>query len=191
LALSKERKNELVAQYIEQLERGQGIILTDYKGLDVSEMSRIRNALRPIGGQFQVVKNRLLLLALKEVGVSLPDEWLVEPTAVGFCYDEVPAAAKILVDTAKETKVLRIKGGWMGAAPLSADQVSDIADLPSREVLLAQALGVINAPASQVVGVIASGIRQIVNVVQAYVEKLEESAGSEPASEMAQAAEPA
>jgi ribosomal protein L10 len=69
--------------------------------------------------------------------------------------------------------------------------VSDIADLPSREVLLAQALGAINAPASQVVGVIASGIRQIVNVVQAYVEKLEESAGSEPASEMAQAAEPA
>jgi large subunit ribosomal protein L10 len=191
LALSKERKNELVAQYIEQLERGQGIILTDYKGLDVSEMSRIRNALRPIGGQFQVVKNRLLLLALKEVGISLPDEWLVEPTAVGFCYDEVPAAAKILVDTAKDTKVLRIKGGWMGAAPLSADQVSDIADLPSREVLLAQALGAINAPASQVVGVIASGIRQIVNVLQAYVEKLEESAGSELASEMAQAAEPA
>jgi large subunit ribosomal protein L10 len=191
LALSKERKNELVAQYIEQLERGQGIILTDYKGLDVSEMSRIRNALRPIGGQFQVVKNRLLLLALKEVGISLPDEWLVEPTAVGFCYDEVPAAAKILVDTAKDTKVLRIKGGWMGAAPLSADQVSDIADLPSKEVLLAQALGAINAPASQVVGVIASGIRQIVNVLQAYVEKLEESAGSELASEMAQAAEPA
>lgn len=191
MALSKERKNELVAQYVEQLERGQGIILTDYKGLDVSEMSKIRNTLRPIGGKFQVVKNRLLLLALKEVGVSLPDEWLVEPTAVGFCYDEVPAVAKVLVDTARDTKVLRIKGGWMGAAPLSVDQVSDIANLPSREVLLAQALGAINAPASQVVGVIAGGIRQIVNVVQAYVEKLEELAGSEPASEMAQAAESA
>ncbi len=185
MALSRERKNELVAQYIEQLERGQGIILADYKGLDVSEMSKIRNELRPIDGKFQVVKNRLLLLALEEVGISLPDEWLVEPTAVGFCYDKVPAVAKVLVDMAKDTKVLRIKGGWMGAVPLSADQVSDIANLPSREVLLAQALGTINAPASQVVGVIASGIRQILNVVQAYADKLEESAGSEPAVEVA------
>ncbi len=191
MALSRERKNELVAQYIEQLGQGQGIILTDFKGLDVNEMSKIRNALRPVGGKFQVVKNRLLALALKEAGVSLPDEWLIEPTAVGFCSDDVPAVAKVLADTAKNTKVLRIKGGWMGADPLSVDQVNSIANLPSREVLLAQALGTINAPASQVVGVIASGIRQIVNVVQAYVDKLEESAGPDPAGEMAQAAEPA
>ncbi len=191
MALSKEQKNELVAQYIEQLERGQGIILADYQGLDVSGMGKIRNAIRPIGGQFQVIKNRLLVLALKEAGISLPDEWLTGPTAIGFCYDDVPPVAKALVDTAKGTKILRIKGGWMGNSALSAEQVRDIASLPSREVLLAQALGTINAPASQMVGVIASGIRQIVNVVQAYVEKLEESDSASGAPNLEQAAGPA
>ena len=89
MAISKQRKAELVAQYVEQLKQSQGLILTDYRGLNVVDMDNIRRAMRPIGGRFQVVKNRLLALALKEVDLSLPEEWLVGPTAIGFCYDEV------------------------------------------------------------------------------------------------------
>jgi large subunit ribosomal protein L10 len=187
LAISKQRKEELVTQYTEQLEQSKGIILVDYLGLSVSDTDRLRLAIRPAGGKFQVVKNRLLALALKEVNMSLPAEWLLGPTAVGFCYEEVPSIAKIFADTAKDLETLKIKGGLIGTSVLGPEEVNAIATLPSREVLLAQVLGTINAPASQVVGVVASGIRQIVNVLQAHVDKLQEAGGGA----MEQAAEPA
>jgi large subunit ribosomal protein L10 len=186
LAISKEKKAELVAGYVEQLKESQGIILADYRGLTVNDMSEIRSQIRPIGAKFQVVKNRLLALALKEADFSLPDEWLSGPTVISFCHDEVPPVAKVLVDAAKDLDALQIKGGILSGSILGAAEVNAIADLPPREVLLAQVLGGINAPASQVVGVVASGIRQVLNVLQAYVDKLEEAGGGmEPAPEPA------
>jgi large subunit ribosomal protein L10 len=173
LAISKQRKAELVAQYVEQLKQSQGIILADYRGLSVGDMSDIRNAMRPAGGKFQVIKNRLLALALKEMEMSLPEEWLIGPTAVGFCHAEIPPVAKALADAAKNLETLRIKGGLTGTSVIEEEQVRTIAELPPREVLLAQVLGTINAPASRVTSVVASGIRQILNVLQAYVDKLE------------------
>lgn len=190
MTISKQKKTELIAQYIEQLKQSQGIILADYRGLSVSDMSDIRHTMRPIGGKFQVVKNRLLALALKEVEMSLPEEWLTGPTAVGFCHDEIPPVAKVLTGAAKKLETLRIKGGLMGTSVIAAEQVRAIANLPPREVLLAQVLGTINAPASQMAGVVASGIRQVLNVLQAYVDKLQES-GSTPGTAMEQATEPA
>jgi large subunit ribosomal protein L10 len=190
LAISKRRKTELIEQYVEQLKQSQAIILADYRGLSVGNMESIRKTLRPTGSKFQVVKNRLLALALQEAGLSLPDEWLAGPTVVGFCQDEIPPVAKALVDAAKDMETLQIKGGLAGAVVISAQQVQTIAALPPREVVLAQVLGTINAPASRVASVVASGIRQILNVLQAYVDKLEES-GSAPGTAMEQAAEPA
>lgn len=186
MAISKQRKVKLVTEYVEQLERSKGLILADYRGLSVNDVSEIRKAMRPIGSKFQVVKNRLLKLALKEVDLSLPAEWLAGPTAVSFCYDELPAVAKVLTDAAKDLETLQIKGGVLGTSVIAADKVYAIADLPSREVLLAQVLGAINAPATQVAGVVASGVRQVLNVLQAYVDKLQESGGG-----LEQAAEPA
>jgi large subunit ribosomal protein L10 len=188
LALSREEKVERVAQYVEQLEGSRGIILVDYRGLTVGEMEKIRRKLRPMASQFQVVKNRLLNLALEEHEMSLPDEWLTGPTAISFCTGEVPPVAKALVEVGEETEVLALKGGWMNESVLSAEQVRSIAELPSREVLLAQALGAINGPSRQVAGVIASGVRQVLNVVKAYADKLEEEGAG---GQMETAAEPA
>ncbi len=189
MAISRQRKVELVEEYVEQLKETRGIVLADFQGLTVNQMSQIRHTMRPVGGKFQVVKNRLLALALKESGMSIPEEWLIGPTAVGFCYDEVPPVAKTLVEAVKETDTLRIKGGFMGTSAIEAQQVKAIAELPSREVLLAQVLGTINAPASQMAGVVANGVRQILNVLQAYVDKLQEAEGE--GSAMEAAAEPA
>ena len=189
MAISRQRKTELVAQYVEQLKESQGIILADYRGLTMSNLNTVRRALHPVSGKFQVVQNRLLALALQEAGMSLPEDWLIGPTAVGFCYGEVPPVAKALTDAAKDLEGLRIKGGLAGKSVVAAEQVRIIADLPSREVLLAQVLGTINAPASRVAGVVASGIRQVLNVLQAYVDKLQEAGGG-PAP-LEQAAEPA
>ena len=188
MAISKQHKIEFVEQYTEQLEKSQGVILVDYQGLNVKEMSDIRNAMRPIKGQLQVIKNRLLLLALEQVGVSLPEEWLVGPTAISFCYDEVPPVAKVLTDATKNLDTLRIKGGILDANVIEAEQMRAIAALPSRDILMSQVLGAINAPAGQTAGVIASGVRQIVNVLQAYADKLQESVA---APDVEQAAEPA
>jgi large subunit ribosomal protein L10 len=190
LAISKQRKDELVTQYIEQLEQSKGMVLVDYRGLSVGDTDNIRHAMRPVGGRFQVIKNRLLALALEKVGISLPAEWLIGPTAVGFCYDEVPAVAKVFADAAKDLDALQIKGGLVGGSVVGADKVRIIADLPPREVLLSQVLGGINAPASQMVGVVASGIRQVLNVLQAHVDKLQEL-GEAPSTTMEQATEPA
>jgi len=185
LALSREQKVELVEQYAEQLKESKGIILTDYRGLSVGDMQAIRTDMRPLDGRYQVVKNRLLQLALEEVGFSLPEEWLEGPTAVSFCRDEVPSVAKVLKEHAEELGLLEIKGGYLDGDVMSKEQVQSIAELPSREQLLAQVLGGINAPARQTAGVVASGIRQVVNVLQAYVDKLEESGGAEVAAEAA------
>ena len=186
MAISRQRKTELVAQYVEQLKESQGIILADYRGLTMGNLNTIRRVLQPVHGKFQVVQNRLLALALREAGMSVPEDWLIGPTAVGFCYGEVPPVAKALTDAAKELDGLRVKGGLAGKSVVAAQQVRILADLPSREVLLAQVLGTIHAPASRVAGVVASGIRQVVNVLQAYVDKLQESGGGPAPLEQAQ-----
>jgi len=182
LAISRERKEELIQQYVERLNQSQGVILADYRGLRVVEMEQLRRAARESGGVLQVVKNRLLKRALAEAGLSLPDEWLQGPTLVAFCTDEMPATAKAMVDFAKDVPALVIKGGLLEGAILSDEQVKDLAHLPSREVLLSQVLGTINAPASQVAGVVASGIRQVLNLLQAYVDKLEGGASAPQAA---------
>lgn len=188
MALSREEKVERVEQYTELLEKSRGIILVDYRGLGVDQMEQIRNGMRPLASQFQVVKNRLLNLALQERNMSLPDDWLTGPTAVGFCNDEVPPVAKLFMEAKEETGLLDMKGGWMNESLLTADQVRTIAELPSREVLLAQALGAMKGPGRQVAGVISSGVRQVLNVLQAYADKLEEEGGD---GQLEAAAEPA
>ena len=175
MAVSKERKSELVEGYLEQLKGCEGVVLADYRGLSVDEMTDLRRELRPCDARLQVVKNTMLKRAFEEAGMSLPEDWLIGPTAVGFCYGEVAPVAKVLKGAESDLGRLRIKGGLLGTTVTPADQVRAIADLPSRDVLLGQVLGTINAPASQLVGVLAGGIRQIMNVLQAYVEKLEES----------------
>lgn len=188
MALTREQKVRRVEEYAEQLAESRGIILVDYRGLSVGEMEKIRRSVRPIAAEFQVVKNRLLNLALEEHGMSVPDEWLTGPTAVSFCREEIPPVAKALVEAGEETDSLALKGGWMNESILSAAQVKRIAELPSREVLLAQVLGTIHAPGRRVAGAVAGGIRQVMNVLQAYVDKLEEGGAG---GELETAAEPA
>lgn len=181
MAITREQKAERIEQYLQNLQGSQGLILTDYRGLRVSEVEELRRSLRGAQATYQVVKNTLLRQALQQQGLSVPAEWLEGPVAVAFCHGEVPAAAKIVQDFAKGKEKFAVKGGLLGATPITAEQVMSLANLPPREVLLAKVLGTINAPASQVAGVVTSGIRQVLNVLQAYVEKLEGKAAPQAA----------
>jgi len=176
LAISKGKKEELLSQYTDLFSRSSAAILTDYRGLTMGDITRLRNRLREIHGEYHVTKNRLVKLALQQAGITVPEGLLEGPTATGFCFEDVAAIAKLLVDFSKESKALVIKGGVLGDRVLDPDQVTALAELPPRPVVLGQVLGAIQGPAAGITRAIAGGIRGILYVLTARVEQLEKQA---------------
>jgi len=174
LAITKERKKELVAQYADLLERSQAVILTDYQGLNVAQITKLRGQIRQVSGAYYVTKNTLIKLAMEQAGLSVPAEWLEGPTAIGFCFDEVPAIAKVIADFANESDVLTIKGGFLGDRAIGEARVKTLASLPATEVLQAQMLGALAAPMSGLVGVLNSALGGLLGVFDARKEQLGE-----------------
>ena len=173
MAISKEKKQELVKSYAEEFSRSQAAFLTDYRGLPVTELNRLRNKMREVGSGYHVVKNRLVKLALREAGLPVPEEFLQGPTAIGFCYEDVIAPAKVLTEYAKESKVLSIKGGILGDKVVDIQAISSLANLPPRDVLLAQLVGGIQSPVAGLVNVLSSTLRGLVTVLKARADQLE------------------
>lgn len=178
MAISREKKEQLLKQYKENLEKSSAIFLTQSQGIPVNDMTVLRRKLREANGSYSIIKNTLAKKALNEVGLNGKEiEALLEgPVGVSFCYGNLPPVAKTLVDFAKDIEVFEIKGGLLGNKFLSEDQIKELADLPPLEVIRAQLLGVLSAPASQLVGVVASGVRQVVNVLDAYAKSAESEA---------------
>lgn len=175
MAISREKKEELVQQYITQLKESEAVIFTDYRGLTVNDMQQLRRQVREAEGSLLVVKNTLIRLALQDANMTIEDDFLTGPLAIGFCSQNVPGVAKAITDFADDNDLLQIKGGWMEGKVLDVAAIERLAKLPPLEVIQAQLLGVINAPASQLVGVIAGGVRQLVNVFNAYATEAEQA----------------
>lgn len=189
MAISRARKEELLDEYRQQTTESNGVLMAEYRALSVQQMQELRRQVREQEGALYVVKNTLFRIVLEEQDVTVPEELVTGPTLGVFCHQDVPPVAKLLRDytgTVEEGK-FRVKGGYMSGQILSEEEAVAVADLPSREELMAQVLRAINAPATQVVSVlsngggkpmvnvVASGVRQVVNVVKAYVTKLEEA----------------
>jgi large subunit ribosomal protein L10 len=174
LAINKERKQELLAQYADLLQRSQAVILTDYQGLNVAQITRLRNQIREANGVYYVTKNTLIKLAMQQMDLMVSDEWLDGPTAVGFCFDDVPAIAKIIQDFAEETDILSIKGAVLGTKLISEDRVKALAKLPPAKVLKAQLLGTLSGPMSGLVGVLNGALAGLVGVLEARKDQLSE-----------------
>lgn len=175
MAITKERKQELFDSYVEMLSQSQGIIFTNYRGLTVSQLETVRNRLREVNSPYRVVKNTLLELALKQTGLPVPEEMLIGPVAAGFCYTELPATAKALVNFAKELETFEVRGGLMGDKVVDVEGIKALASLPSREVLLAQVVGGFQAPISGLVTALSGILRSLLYVLQARKEQLEGS----------------
>jgi large subunit ribosomal protein L10 len=171
LAISRAKKEELVQEYVDKLSNSEAVIFTDYRGLSVSDMQALRAKIREAEGSFAIVKNTLLERALNEAKLPAPSEMLFGPVGIGFCGNNIPGVAKAITEFAKDNEVMSVKGGLMGDQVIDVAAVDSLAKLPSLEVLQAQILGLLNAPASQLVGVVSSGVRQVVNVVHAYSEQ--------------------
>jgi large subunit ribosomal protein L10 len=176
LAISRKQKEEMVAGYVEKMSRSGALILTDYRGLSVAQITELRQNLRELDGEFQVVKNSLFERALEEAGVAIPTDQLQGPVAVGYCLGDAPPIAKALTDFAKQTEILAIKGAIIGNSILGPEGVKGLADLPPREVVLAQLLGSVQGPMSNLVGTITAPLRELVQVLQARSEQGQEAA---------------
>jgi large subunit ribosomal protein L10 len=168
LAISKERKEELVAQYKELIEQSDAIFLTEYGGMSVKDMQALRGKLREVDGKYYVTKNTLFSLALEESDLPAPGDILVGQVASGFSMGEAPSLAKALVKFAEDEDNLTIKGGIMDNRLLSVSEIEALAKLPSLDQLRAQIIGLIDGPARGLVSVVNSSVRQVVNVVDAY-----------------------
>lgn len=175
--MPKPEKVAAVAKIREDLASSQAVFVTDYRGLTVSQMTQLRRKLREAGAEYRVVKNTLTRIAAAEADAAALEPLLVGPTAVAFAKQDPVAAAKTLNEFAKETKILEIRGGLMQGKLLSAEDIQALADLPSREVLLAQVLGGMQAPIAGFVSVLQGTIRKLLYALNAVREQKQAAAG--------------
>jgi large subunit ribosomal protein L10 len=160
-----------VAEIAGKLSASQAVFVSEYRGLNVKQLAGVRNALRPVGAEHVVYKNTLARIAVREAGVEGLEEILVGPTALTFVTGDVAGAAKALRDSSKTLPTLVVKGGVLGGVPLSAADVNALADLPSREELLARIAGAFQAPLVKTAGLLSALPRKFAYGLQALIEK--------------------
>ena len=188
-------KIERVAELKEQIESANALLLTEYRGLTVEEITELRRSLRDVDASLAVIKNTLMQRAANDAGIAELDDLLVGPSAIAFVNGDVVAVAKKLKDASKQFPALVIKGGYMDGAPLDAAGASSLADLESREVMLSKIAGMLKSEMSRAAATFIATQSKFLSLLEAYKEKLpaeEAPAAEAPAAEApAQEAAPA
>ena len=171
MAVSKERKEEVLAQYADWMKKSQAVILVEYTGVKMKALDGIRAKIRESGGEFHVVKNTLARRMFAEQGMALPQDYLVKSTAVSFAFTDPASTAKALTEATKGIDFIKVKGGFMAGQSLNTAQVKALADMPPLPVVRAQLLGVLQAPAGKLVRTFAEPARGLAAVIKAFTEK--------------------
>ena len=162
-----EQKKVIVVELAEKFKEAKAYVLADYRGITVEQDTALRNALRKAGVEYKVIKNTLAKLALKEIGVEGLDEHLFGPTAFAMSTTDVIAPAKVMSEFAKKYEKLEIKAGVVEGKTIDAKGVAALAELPSKEVLIARVLGSLNAPITGFVNVLNGNLRGLVCALSA------------------------
>ena len=145
-----ERKAEQVASVAEKIKKAQSIVVFDYRGISVAEDTELRAEMRKAGVEYAVIKNHIMERACEANGIDAKEAMILKgPSAFAFGYDDVAAPARILKAFVKKAKKCELKGGFVEKSILNATQVEAIADLPSREVMIARMLGSMMSPISK------------------------------------------
>jgi len=165
--VNKREKEQVVSELHEKLEAPKTVILTDYRGLNVEEITRLRRRLQEASVEYRVVKNRLVLLALKETSLEQLSDLFVGPTAMALTRDDPLAPAKVLLEFSKETPMLEIKGGFVEGRVVGPIEIEAMAKLPGREVLLANLLRLFKGGQFRLVAVLSAQLRKLVQVLEA------------------------
>lgn len=163
-----------VAELKDLLSSSKGAVLVDYCGLTVAEDTELRSKMREADVKYMVAKNTFIRIAAKEAGIEGLDAYLEHNTAVAFSAEDPVAPAKILNDFSKDHKALEIKAGILDGKVIALDEVKALAELPSREELLAKLVGSMQAPISGLVNVLQGTIRNFVYTLEAVRQKKEQ-----------------
>ncbi len=146
-------------------------LIAEYRGMSVGQLGNLRRTLRQAGGEYKVYKNTLARLGAKQAGIDGLDEYLVGPTGITFVTGDAAAAAKALKDAAKANPLLVIKGGVVGGKSVSAKDVEALAELPSRDVMLAMLAGAFQAPLTKTAGLLAALPRNFAYGLKALIDE--------------------
>ena len=166
-----EQKKQVVQEIKEKLEKSESIVLMDYKGLNVADVTDLRKQCRESNVEYKVYKNTMLRFALHEFGVELLDEYLEGTNAVAFAYDDPSSAAKVAYKFAKENDKLEIKIGLVDKDIFDVNQLKQLSELPSKEVLIAKVLGGLNGPIQGFANVLNGTMKGLVVALNQIAEK--------------------
>jgi large subunit ribosomal protein L10 len=164
-------KAQKIDELAQKLRDSEGAVLLDYRGLNVSDITGLRRQLSDQEVEFLVAKNTLLRIAADRAGVTVESELLTGPTAIAFGVRDPVAPAKVLTEFARRNRVVSVKGGILAGRSISAGEVGRVAELPSREVLLGQLAGVLQAPMANLLGILQAPAREVAGLAQALYEK--------------------
>ncbi len=178
--MATSEKTAAVAEIAEAFRGASAALLTEYRGLTVAQITELRRAMGR-DTKYAVVKNTLTKLAAREAGVEGIEEHLQGPTAVAFITGDPVEAAKGLRDFSRANPVLVIKGGVLDGRPLTVDEIQRIADLESREVLLAKLAGAMNGSLTKAVGLFAAPLSQVARLSEALRQQKESGSDAAPA----------
>ena len=171
--MDRRTKEKVIAELHDKLGDVKLAVLTDYSGLNVEKITALRNALRKSDTELRVVKNTLLEIASKDTDVAVLKDYLKGPLAIALNSNDVVEPAKVLVDFAKKNAQLELVAGVLEGKVLSVAQINALAELPSREVLLAKLLSVMVGVQTSLVNVLSAVPRGLVQVLEAYRVKKE------------------
>lgn len=174
MPLSRADKEEMLSEYGQGLATAPHAFLLGYQGITVPQVTELRSRVRQSGGEYMVVKNTLALRAIDGQALSALKEHFVGPTAVVWSATDPVAVAKALTDFAKDVPVLKFKAGLVEGRPVPADQIKDIAQLPSREELIAKLLFLMQSPITRLARVLAAVPQQLVVVLDQVRKQKEE-----------------
>jgi large subunit ribosomal protein L10 len=166
-----EAKRETVAELTEEARGSTAMIVSEYRGLKVSELGEIRRSLRKQNVTYHVVKNRLMKIAARDAGAETLGLLLEGPTAVAFAHGDEAAAAKAVLDAVRPYRMVKITGAVLGTRVIDADGVIRLSLLPGRDVVLAQVAGAFAAPMASIAGLFDAPLREISGLVQALADK--------------------
>ena len=195
--MKKEDKEQVVADLAERLRTSETLLVADYRGLTMPQIDALRSRLIESGARFTVVKNTLTRRAAEAAGAEALLTLLEGPSAIAFLEadGDMVAAAKALADSARESRVLAIRGGVMQGRAITAEEVQSLATLPPLEILRSQVLAAIIAPVTAIAGLVNAPLQNLYGLLEARIDQLggaeEAPAAEEQASEEPVAEEPA
>lgn len=172
-----EAKRETVAELRDELSRASTYIVSEYRGLTVSDLAEIRRSLRKQNVTYRVVKNRLMRIAAADTSATALSPLLTGPTAIAFGTDEA-ATAKAVLDATKPYRLVKVTGAVIGGRAIDAEGVVRLAALPSRGVLHAQLAGAMQAPIATLGGLFAANLRNLAYALQQVADRKAQAAGA-------------